>query len=133
MTDTTDLPGQLAQAVDELVATFSETRVVVTPDPGGVWVEISEVALGGRWTPGSTWLGFHIASTYPYADVYPHFIDGSCLLATGGLPQAVSPNASFPPRNEPCLQISRRSNRWDPARDSAAIKALKVIDWLRAS
>ncbi|HVV12775.1 hypothetical protein [Amycolatopsis sp.] len=27
------------------------------------------------------------------------------------------------------LQLSRRSNRWNPARDNAALKAQKVITW----
>lgn len=133
MTDTTALPTEAARAVDELVATFGEDRVTLTPDAGGVWIEISEIDLGDRWTPGTTWLGFHIASTYPYADIYPHFIDGACSLTAGGLPPAVSSDATIPTRGEPCLQISRKSNRWDPTRDTAAIKALKVIDWLRAS
>jgi hypothetical protein len=33
-------------------------------------------------------------------------------------------------QNRPALQLSRRSNGWNPAVDSAALKAEKVITWL---
>lgn len=126
-----NLSAELRSAVDELRATFGPKNVAVTPAASGVWVELANVDLGTRWSPATTWLGFHIASTYPYADIYPMFVDATCRLADGGLPPAVSENATIPARAERCLQISRRSNRWDPARDTAAAKAIKVIQWLR--
>ena len=30
------------------------------------------------------------------------------------------------------LQVSRRSNRWSPALDTAAAKLLKVLEWVRS-
>ena len=29
------------------------------------------VALGSRYRPETTWVGFHIPPQYPYADIYP--------------------------------------------------------------
>jgi hypothetical protein len=127
------LTEEVATAVHEIERAFPAATVTVGPDAdGGAWVTVDQVDLGDRWAPRSTWLGFHIASTYPYADVYPHFLDASVRLAEGGaLPQAVTENATFPGRAERCLQVSRRSNRWDPTKDTAASKAAKVIEWLR--
>lgn len=123
---------EIRLAIRELEATFGTTSVAVVPDAGGVWVRVDGIDLGPGWRPGVTSLSFHIATTYPYADIYPLFIDGACELAVGGLPPAVSTNATIPICDGPCLQVSRKSNRWDPTRDTAAAKAIKVIDWLRS-
>jgi hypothetical protein len=126
------LTEEVAAAVHDIERAFPAASVTVSPDAnGGAWVTVDPVNLGDRWAPTTTWLGFHIASTYPYADVYPHFLDGSVRLADGGLPQGVTENAAFPGHAERCLQVSRRSNRWDPTEDTAANKAVKVITWLR--
>jgi hypothetical protein len=127
------LTDEVAAAVHDIGRAFPAATVTLNPDAdGGAWVTVDPVVLGDRWAPTTTWLGFHIASTYPYADVYPHFLDASVRLADGGgLPQAVTENATFPGRAERCLQVSRRSNGWDPTKDSAANKAMKVIAWLR--
>lgn len=133
MTGTVSLAAEVGQAVEELRSTFGHTSVAVTPDSdGGAWVVIDDVELGAAWTQQRSWLAFHIAATYPYADVYPHFIDAGCELAAGGLPEAITPGASFPEYQGTCLQISRKSNRWNPLTDTAATKALKVIEWVRS-
>jgi hypothetical protein len=126
------LSEELRHAIQELRETFGTANVVVCPDPGGVWVRVDGIDLGSRWRSGATWLAFHIASTYPYADIYPLFIDGTCELADGGLPPAVTANATVPIVDGTCVQVSRKSNRWDPTRDTAVAKAIKVIDWLRS-
>jgi hypothetical protein len=129
---TATLSPELVGAADELRATFPDATVTLTTDDqGGAWIVIDPIDLGERWEPIRSWLGFHVAATYPYADIYPHFIPESCRLADGGgLPPAVSTGASMPGLEGTCLQISRKSHRWDPTRDTAAIKALKVSDWL---
>jgi hypothetical protein len=122
----------VAVALDELESAFAGSTVDAAPDGnGGAWVRLTEISLGPAWKPTSTWLGFHIANTYPYAGVYPHFIDGGAELARGGLPPAVSAGHAFAVGGRPCLQISRQSPRWHPGRDTAATKALSVITWLR--
>jgi hypothetical protein len=127
------LTSTVAQAVEEIRSTFADSSITATADAdGGAWIVIDGIDLGPKWTPSRSWLAFHLAATYPYADVYPHFMDGALTLAAGGFPDAVTPRASFPGHPEPCLQISRKSNRWNPANDTAAVKALKVIEWLRS-
>ena len=118
-------------AIRELVDQFPDAEVQMVEDAGGVWVTLAPVDLGPNWKPRSTWLGFHIPNTYPYADVYPHFVGADVVRSdTNGHIEAVSPNASC--NGTPAVQLSRRSNRWSPTADTAALKARRIIDWMRA-
>lgn len=135
MTGSVALSPQLCGAIEELEATFPEAEARVTADgDGGAWIVIDPVDLGDHWTPRETWVGFHLAANYPYADVYPLFISPDCRLSDGrGLPLAVSTGASIPVQTGTCCQVSRRSNRWNPTRDTVTIKVIKVCAWLAAS
>lgn len=123
--------SQLTSAVEAAVAAvqahFAGKPVEVVPDgAGGATVTVDQIDLGDRYTPSTSWLGFHISAAYPHADVYPHYIgrvargDGQ---AHGNAVQPVDWN------DRQALQLSRRSNRWNPATDNAALKAEKVIKW----
>jgi hypothetical protein len=91
-----------------------------------------------------SWIGFHIASTCPYADVYPHFVRPDLNRAAGGqLGEGFSSGHSFPAQDalkEPgvmparaAVQISRRSNHKDTAGlETPLHKLLKVIQWLKS-
>jgi hypothetical protein len=101
----------------------------VSDGVGGVFVTIGDIDLGPAYTPGLTWLGFHINTAYPHSDVYPHYIGRVTRVdnqAHGVAVQLVDW------QNRPALQLSRRSNRWNPATDTAALKVEKVITWFRA-
>ena len=124
----------VADAVEETRLAFPTCTVEATPDgAGGAWVVIAGIDLGPRWNDGPHSIGFHIAATCPYADVYPHFLDPGTRLADGTLPPAVSPGTTFHTDGRPGVQVSRRSNRWNPAIDTPANKTAKVIAWLRAA
>ncbi|MER6667410.1 hypothetical protein ABT256_22890 [Amycolatopsis japonica] len=118
-------------AVDTAVAAvrdhFAENQVEVIPDGvGGATVVVDHVDLGDRYTPKRTWLGFHISAAYPQADVYPHYIGRVARIdgqPHGPAIQTVDWNG------RQALQLSRRSNGWNPALDNAALKAEKVIKW----
>lgn len=101
----------------------------VSDGVGGVFVTIDDIDLGPNYTPNLTWLGFHINSAYPHSDVYPHYIGRVTRLDQQAHGVAVQP---VDWRGRPALQLSRRSNRWNSARDTAALKAEKVITWFRA-
>lgn len=108
---------------------FDGHAVEVIPDgAGGVYLTVSEVPVGDRYTPTVTWLGFQINSAYPYSDVYPHYMGPVSRADGAGHGPAVQ---SVMWRDRPALQLSRRSNRWNPSRDSAALKAAKVLTWFR--
>jgi hypothetical protein len=95
------------------------------------YVVVHDLVVGERYTPATTWFGFLITVQYPRADVYPHLIDGA-LRRTAGKPHAAGISGPTQWQNRTVLQISRKSNRWNPAADTAAAKLLKGLDWVRS-
>jgi hypothetical protein len=123
-----DLPAALAAAVDAVREHFDGHPLEVLPDgAGGVYVIVEQVDVGPRYSPTTTWVGFQISAAYPMSDVYPHYVGP--LTRVDGRPHGPAIQ-SFTWRGRPGLQLSRRSNRWNPATDNAALKAEKVITWL---
>lgn len=121
----------VTQAIEEIEVTFPDATVTIKEDAAGVWVTVDPVDLGPNWTPSSTAFTFHLASTYPYADVYPHFLGANVVRTEGGgYVEAVTPNAAWD--GHPAVQVSRRSSKWNAVNDTAALKGLRVLDWLRA-
>lgn len=122
---------EVAAAVEEIRAAFAEAAVTVRGDgDGGALVVVDPVDPGPSFVQDVTWVGFHITFQYPNADVYPHFVREDLSRRDGQpLGEATSPS-SFDGR--PAVQLSRRSNRLNPAADTAALKLLKVLEWLRS-
>lgn len=126
----TQIQPQIEKAIAEIRSCFSDCRVEVDPDgAGGAFVTVHDVPLGPPYVQAKIWVGFQITFQYPYADVYPHFtclelarIDGRPLGEGLG-------SANW--RGSPTTQLSRRSNKLNPAIDTAALKLLKVMQWLR--
>lgn len=126
----TNLTEPVVDALTELRTLFKEASVEATPDgAGGAMVVIDEVDIGPKYSPKVTWLGFHLNSVYPYSDVYPHYI-GRVERADGSAHGAAVQVVDW--QGRPALQLSRRSNRWNPNRDNATLKAQKVLSWLGA-
>jgi hypothetical protein len=119
------------KAVEQIRATLPDCGLESIPDGGGgAFVMLNNVPLGPPWAQGDTWIGFQITFQYPYADVYPHFVRADLRRADG---QPFGPGfgqAQF--RNQPAVQVSRKSNKLNPAIDTAALKLLKVLQWLRS-
>ncbi|WP_410611103.1 hypothetical protein [Amycolatopsis sp. lyj-109] len=123
----TALTREVEAAVAAVRAHFAGKPVEVLPDgAGGATLVVSDVHLGDRYTPRTSWLGFHVSSAYPQADIYPHYI--ARVSRTDGQPhgQAVQP---VDWNGRQALQLSRRSPTVAPRLDSAALKAEKVISW----
>jgi hypothetical protein len=120
----------ISKAIEEIRASFPDCVVEAEPnDSAGVNVVVRGVQLGMPYLQLDTWIGFLVTFQYPYADVYPHFTRPDLTRADGqGLRPGLGGGAQF--RGQPAVQISRRSNRWNPATDTAAIKLLKVHQWL---
>lgn len=120
---------EVAEAIDEIRASFPEATVSIREDgEGGAFVILDPVDPGANYLQRETWIGFRITFQYPYADVYPHFVGGD-LARSDGAPLGDGMSAtSFEGR--PAIQISRRSNRIDATTDTAVIKLLKVLKWL---
>ncbi len=123
---TPDIEG----ALSELRASFPENQIEATPDEqGGAYVVISALPLGAQYQPAQAWLGFAIGFQYPASDIYPLFTDSS-LARIDGAPLGEGFQQSVQWNGRETTQISRRSNRWNPAEDTAALKVAKVLAWL---
>lgn len=125
-----EFKSEVEKAIWELRETFDDCSVDAESDgSGGAIVLVSDVALGTPYSQTEVWFGFHITYQYPHADVYPHFTNSDLArLDSGSLGEGFG-SATF--RGQPAIQISRRSNRLNPNTDTAALKLLKVIEWMR--
>jgi hypothetical protein len=119
----------VATAIEQLQVQFPDSPIAVREDgEGGAYVILESIPLGPPYVQASIWIGFRITAQYPYADVYPHYVP-SALSREDGRPLASElQRVDFEGR--PAFQISRRSNRLNPAADTAGIKLQKVLTWL---
>lgn len=127
----TDLLPPVEKAIAEIRVCFPDNSLEFFADgSGGALVILRGIPLGPPWAQADTWIGFQITFQYPYADVYPHFVRHDLSRADG---KPFGPGlgvAQF--RGQPAIQISRRSNKLNPATDTAKLKLLKVLKWLRS-
>lgn len=121
---------EVSRAIEELTAAFPASVVEARAlEDGGASVTVDPVDPGEAYVQRETWIRFVIGFQYPYADVYPLFVRPD-LARTDGAPLGEGmTSASF--EGVPAIQISRRSNKLDPATDTAALKVVKVLEWLR--
>ena len=118
-------------AIDELSQTFAGATVTSESDgQGGAWVTIDSVPLGPAYEQPTSWMAFQITFPYPEADVYPLFVRPDVLREDGAAHGEGFQAVTWGPRGESGIQLSRRSNRLNPAIDTAATKVLKVLRWL---
>jgi hypothetical protein len=119
----------VAAALEEIRAAFPDAAVTArADDDGGAFITVEPVDPGTPYVQRETCIGFQITFQYPFSDVYPHFVRPDLARTDGqALGEATSPG-SFDGR--PAIQLSRRSNHLDPASDTAAVKLVKVLEWL---
>ena len=127
--DVDRLTPEVKRAIDEIAAAFPDETVSMEPDgDGGAYVIVRDVALSRIYEQRETWIGFRITFMYPAADVYPHFVRADlCRVDGAPLGEGMSP---VPFQGRPAIQLSRRSNRLDPATYTALLKLQKVLRWL---
>ncbi|WP_208757043.1 hypothetical protein [Bradyrhizobium nanningense] len=126
----TAITPAIEKAIAEIRSSFPECQIDAEPDgSGGAYVMVRDVPLGPPYVQPTIWIGFQITFQYPYADVYPHFTCAE-LKRTDGRPLGEGLGLASH-RGSPAMQISRRSNKLNPATDTAALKLLKVMQWLR--
>lgn len=120
--------AHVVNAIEEVREQFPGHPMTVTADgAGGASVIIDDVTPGSPYVESTTWLGFQITSVYPDADIYPHYT-GRLQRVDGRLHGEGFSEAEW--QGRPALQLSRRSNHWNRATDTAALKAMKVMAWL---
>lgn len=124
------MKNEVSVAIEELQSQFEGASIKSREDgQGGAFVVLEPISLGARFLPSETWMGFHITAQYPYADIYPVFVDGDIARADGRPFQApVTPNHKFEGRN--ALQVSRRNSSAQTGVQTAKTKILKIINFL---
>lgn len=121
-------------AVDEIRATFEDATVTVeeTGD-GGAWIAVEPVPLGAQFSQESTDVHFQVTFQYPSADVYPHFVRADLSRVDGSpLGPAFQP-VQWGPHTLAGVQVSRATRQIDPTVDTAALKLLKVMEFINQS
>lgn len=122
---------EVENAIAQIKAAFVGHPIDITPDSdGGAYVTVHNLAIGEQYSPSMSWVKFQIGFQYPFADVYPHFIDNSVRRVDGQPLGAGLSSTTW--QNQGVIQISRRSNRLNPTVDNAATKLAKVLEWLRS-
>ncbi|MEA5574451.1 E2/UBC family protein [Calothrix sp. UHCC 0171] len=122
---------EVERAISQIEQTFSGHLVKVEAEAqGGAYVIVHDLFLGKQYVPSSSWVGFTISYAYPHADVYPHYLDAELRRVDGLVQGAGLSVATW--QNRQVIQVSRRSNRWNAAIDTAATKLCKVLEWLRS-
>jgi Prokaryotic E2 family E len=125
------LTPEVTRAFEEISTNFRASKQIIREDgEGGAYVILEDIPLGEPYEQSETWVGFRITFQYPYADVYPHFVRGDLRRIDGKpLGEAMS-QTTFEGR--PAIQLSRRSNKLNPAVDTGTLKLLKVLEWLKS-
>ena len=120
----------VVNAIEELKQAFPSSTITSSEDDqGGAFVVIESVHIGKRFIPSFTWMGGHITAHYPYADIYPVFIDANVRRVDGKEFEApITIGNKFLER--PAIQISRRNNRVHSSRQTAVAKFLKIINFV---
>lgn len=122
---------EVVKAIDEVKNSFPNAKVEVKEDgSGGAFIVVDPIQLNTeKYKQSKTWAGFQITHTYPYADVYPHFVRGDLQRKDKQpLGQGFATDQKFDER--PAIQVSRKSPQRKAELENAAIKLLKVIEWL---
>lgn len=123
---------EILTSIEELRKQFDPSSVMVREDgSGGAYVIVERVPLGDKYQPSDSWVGFHLTAQYPYADIYPVFIDGAVRRSDGkALSAPVTTGHVFEQRS--AIQISRRSTAAN-ALQKANAKILKILSFLENS
>jgi len=122
---------EVQTAIEQIKAAFVDHPVTIEEDSdGGAVVVVGDLSIGEQYEPSRSWVGFRITFQYPHADVYPHFLDGSVKRRDGAALGESFSGTTWEAR--PAIQVSRKSNRMNPAVDTGATKLLKVLEWVRS-
>src|SRR5438105_10594670 len=104
------MKGDVSSSIEELKRQFNLSAVTVREDgQGGAYVVLEPVALGPKFRPETTWVGFHIPPQYPYADMYPVFI-GANVGRADGVPFVLPTTPRHSPEGRPAIQGPRRNS-----------------------
>jgi hypothetical protein len=119
------------QGLDELQLVFGELKVV--PDgQGGARVTVTCVPLPPGLSRGETWAGFLVPFNYDDVQVYGHHFPRDLRRADGAVFEGPGFSYGGTWEERPSLVVSRSSQNWRKGADTAALKLVKVIEFLRS-
>ena len=125
------------KAVKELRQAFPGKEVRIEERADGCWVMLRGLKLGRSYKQRFVALFFLITSAYPDADIYPMYTSPAIQRKDGrphgqGLSD-ISPDAvnAFPFKPRSITQISQRRQNIRLEVDTAAAKAVGVLNWLK--
>ena len=122
--------ADVSTSIEELKRQFSDSAFTLREDgQGGAYVLIEPVTLGQKYMPAKSWIGFHIPAQYPYADIYPVFIDEN-VVRINGVPFSAPVTSGHKFEGRPAIQISRRNSAAQNGMQKASTKVLKIMDFL---
>lgn len=124
------MTDEVEEAIQELKDVYGEQNVSATPDQqGGAYVFVQNLDIGGKYTPSIIWCGFYLTHMYPTPDVYPHFVNPDLQRADRTPLSSTFQKVQW--QNRDAIQVSRRSNHWNPSLDTAQLKLEKVLKWMK--
>jgi hypothetical protein len=122
-------------AVADLETAFAGHAVEAVSDgEGGAFVRLADLSFGEQYEPSAGWVVFRITHAHPSCDIYPHYLP-EALRRRDGKPLGEAfhkQEMKLGPFTGNATMISRRSNKWNPALDTAGLKLAKVLDWIRS-
>lgn len=125
------LKTSVQRAIEEIVASFAGHKVDVTEDgQGGARVGVHDLHVGDQYAAPTSQVAFALTFQYPEADVYPHFVVPRMTRADGSPLGPSFSDSSW--GDAAATQVSRRSNNRIQDLETAVIKLLKVLAWIRS-
>lgn len=120
---------EVAEAIREIATAYPACPIETKEDgAGGAYVTVNDMAIGTIYVQSTSWIGFHVTHTYPYSDIYPHFVRHDLTRKDGKPLGEATSTGNF--RGQPAVQLSRKNNKHDASSDTALLKLQKVVKWL---
>lgn len=118
-------------AIAELLANYPGSVEATNLGDGGAKIIVRGLSLDGSpFAQPDTWCGFVLAFSYPYADIYPHFVRHDLSRRDRQpLGQSIHLGRAF--YGEAAVMLSRRTKVFDQENPvNAVLKLEKVMKWL---
>jgi hypothetical protein len=124
------LNPEVKQGLNELQLLFGELKV--NPDgQGGARVTVVRVPLADGMSRSEAWCGFLIPFNYDDVQVYGHHFPRDLRRANGSEFSGAGFSYGGTWEEMPSLVVSRSSQHWRKGVDTAALKLVKVLEFLR--
>ena len=118
----------IQRAIDEVVATFGDDHVEVSPaDGGATWVAVTGRDVGEQWNMSTTAITVKVLSTYPTTPVYPFYLPAGFAKKVGGNPGNLAA-ATVDGRSFVQLSLNKPTS---DSPETLATRIVGAIAWLR--